>query len=314
MAKVRSLYFGAASLLLAAFVVPQTFQPARAEQIAATVNTIVITSSDVAKRVKFLQLRGERKGNLQQKAKQELVDEVLMRQEIIRTGTSVSTDDVDAAYERFAKNNRMSTAQLTQILTRAGVGPEHFKAYIGVSMSWPKTVAARFGGGGNRMSNDQFVAKLKENNGQKPTVTEYLIQQVIFVIPDKKRNAISGKRKAEAEASRKSFPGCAQAKVFAAGFKDVSVRQQQRVLETQFPDEMKAEMAKIPEGGTSKVTLGPYGAEYYAICKKRQVSDDLAAQVTFEAQDLSKAEKEGENPNAKKYLEELRKQNDITMR
>ena len=314
MAKVRSLYFGAASLLLAAFAVPQTFQPAQAEQIAATVNTIVITSSDVAKRVKFLQLRGDRKGNLQQKAKQELVDEVLMRQEIIRTGTSVSTDDVDAAYERFAKNNKMSTDQLTQILTRAGVGPEHFKAYIGVSMSWPKTVAARFGGSSSRMSNDEFGAKLKADNGHKPTVTEYVIQQVIFVIPDKKRNAISGKRKAEAEASRKSFPGCAQAKVFAAGFKDVSVRQQQRVLETQFPDEMKAEMAKIPEGGTSKVTIGPYGAEFYAVCKKRQVSDDLAAQVTYETQDLSKAEKEGENPNSKKYLEELRKQNDVTMR
>jgi peptidyl-prolyl cis-trans isomerase SurA len=314
MAKVRSLYLGAASLLLAAFVVPQTFVPARAEQIAATVNSIVITSSDVAKRVKFLQLRGDRKGNLQQKAKQELVDEVLMRQEIIRTGTSVSTDDVDAAYERFAKNNKMSSAQLTQILTRAGVGPEHFKAYIGVSMSWPKTVAARFGGSSGRMSNDEFIAKLKANNGQKPAVTEYVIQQVIFVIPDKKRNAISGKRKAEAEAARKSFPGCAQAKVFAAGFKDVSVRQQQRVLETQFPDEMKADMAKIPEGGTSKVTLGPYGAEFYAVCKKRQVSDDLAAQVTYETQDLSKAEKEGENPNSKKYLEELRKQNDITVR
>ena len=314
MAKVRSLYFGAASLLLAAFVVPQTFVPAQAEQIAATVNSIVITGGDVAKRVKFLQLRGE-KGNLQQKAKQELVDEVLMRQEIIRTGTSVSTEDVEGAYERFGKNNRMSAAQLTQLLTRAGVGPEHFKAYIGVSMSWPKTVAARFGGNtGGRMTNDEFVAKLKENNGKKPTVTEYVIQQVIFVIPDKKRNAISGKRKAEAEASRKSFPGCAQAKVFAAGFKDVSVRQQQRVLETQFPDEMKAEMAKLPEGGTTKVTMGPYGAEFYALCKKRQVSDDLAAQVTFETQDVDKAKKEGDNPNAKKYLEELRQQNEVTMR
>jgi peptidyl-prolyl cis-trans isomerase SurA len=315
MAKVRSLYFGAASLLLAAFALPQTFVPAHAEQIAATVNTIVITSGDVAKRVKFLQLRGDRKGNLQQKAKQELVDEVLMRQEIIRTGTSVSTDDVEAAYERFAKNNKMSSAQLTQILTRAGVGPEHFKAYVGVSMSWPKTVAARFGGASNgRMTNDEFIAKLKANNGQKPTVTEYVIQQVIFVIPDKKRNSITGKRKSEAEAARKSFPGCAQAKVFAAGFKDVSVRQQQRVLETQFPEEMKVEIGKLPEGGTTKVSVGPYGAEFYAVCKKRQVSDDLAAQVTYETQDLTKAEKEAENPNAKKYLEELRKQNDITIR
>ena len=313
MAKVRSLYLGAASLLLAAIAVPQTYVPAMAQQIAATVNTTVITSSDVAKRAAFLRLRGE-KGNLQQKAKQELVDEVLMRQEIIRTGTSVSTDDVDAAFERFAKNNKMSTAQLTEILKRAGVGADHFKAYIGVSMSWPKTVAARYGGSSSRMSNDEFIAKLKENRGQKPTVTEYVIQQIIFVIPDKKRNAIAGKRKAEAEASRKRFPGCEQAKVFAAGFKDVSVRQAVRVLETQFPDEMRAEMSKLSEGGTTKVTLGAYGAEYYAVCQKRQVSDDLAAQVTYETQDLDKARKEGENPNAKKYLEELRKQNNITIR
>lgn len=312
MAKVRSLTLGAASLLLAAFAVPQTYLPAHAEQIAATVNTIVITSSDVAKRVGLLRLRGV-KGNLQQVAKQELVDEVLMRQEVIRTGTSVSTDDVDAAFARFAGSNKMTPAQLTQILNRAGVGAEHFKAYIGVSMSWPRTVGARFGGGGNRMSNDQFIAKLKENNGQKPTVTEYLIQQVIFVVPEKKKNLL-GKRKAEADASRKSFPGCKDAKVFAAGFKDVSVRQQVRVLETQFPEPMRKEMAALSEGSTTKVTVGQFGPEYYAVCQKRQVSDDLAAQVTYESQDIKEAEKEAENPNSKKYLEELRKQNEVTIR
>ena len=313
MARVRSLYLGAASLLLAAIAVPQTHVPAQAEQIEATVNSIVITGSDVAKRVNFLRLRGV-KGNLKSIAKQELVDEVLMRQEIIRTGTSVSTDDVDAAFERFAKNNKLSAAQLSEILKRANIGTEHFKAYIGVSMSWPRTVGARYGGSGGRMSNDQYIAKLKENNGQKPTVTEYIIRQVIFVIPEKKRNAISGKRKAEAEASRKSFPGCEQAKTFAAGYKDVSVREATRVLETQFPEEMRAEMTKLSVGGTPKVSLGAYGAEYYAVCDKRQVSDDLAAQVTFESQDLDKAKQEGENPNSKKYLEELRKMNQVTIR
>ena len=127
MAKVRSLYLGAASLLLAAFIVPQTHVPARAEQIAATVNSIVITSGDVAKRMNLLKLQ-RAGGNIKQKATEELVNEVLMRQEIIRTGTSVSTEDVDAAFARFAKNNNMSTAQLTEILKRAGIGAEHFKA------------------------------------------------------------------------------------------------------------------------------------------------------------------------------------------
>lgn len=312
MAKVRSLYLGAASLLLAAMALPQTHVPAQAEQIAATVNTIVITSSDVAKRVSLLRLRGT-KGNLQTTAKQELVDEVLMRQEIIRTGTSVSTEDVDAAFARFAQGNKMSAAQLTQLLKQAGVGAEHFKAYIGVSMSWPRTVGARYGGSGNRMSNDQFIARLKQNNGQKPTVTEYLIQQVIFVVPDSKKN-LMGKRRSEAEASRKSFPGCKDAKIFAAGFKDVSVRQPQRVVEAQFPEDMRKQMSGLSVGGTTKVTIGPYGPEYYAICKKRQVSDDFAAQITYESQDVKTAEKQAENPNSKKYLDELRKQNEVTIR
>jgi peptidyl-prolyl cis-trans isomerase SurA len=82
----------------------------------------------------------------------------------------------------------------------------------------------------------------------------------------------------------------------------------------QFPEPMRAEMAKLSEGQTSKVTLGPYGAEFYAVCQKRQVSDDLAAQVTYESQDLEKAKQEGENPNAKKYLEDLRKQNNVVIR
>lgn len=313
MAKVRSLYFGVASLLLAAVASPTVYVPAaHAEQIAATVNTTVITDGDVKRRIAFMRLRGE-KGNLPQKAKQELVDEALMRTEIIRTATSVSQDDVNAAFERFAKNNKMTGAQLTQILQKAGVGADHFKAYIGVSMSWPRTVSMRFGGGGNRMSNDQFVARLKENNGQKPTVTEYMLQQVIFVVPEKKR-ASAGKRKAEAEASRKSYPGCKQAKVFAAGFRDVSIREVGRIIEAQMSSDMKKQLSGLTEGQTTKVTMGNFGPEYYGICKVRTVSDDMAAQMTYQAQDLDKAKAEGENPNAKKYLEELRKQNSVTIR
>jgi peptidyl-prolyl cis-trans isomerase SurA len=313
MAKVRSLYFGAASLLLAAFVVPQTYAPAQAEEIAATVNSTVITSGDVARRVNFLKLQ-RAKGNLKQVATQQLVDEVLQRQEIIRTGTSVSTDDVDAAFARFAKNNNMSTEQLTEILKRAGIGAAHFKAYIGVQMSWPKTVSGRYGGGNGRMSNEDFVAKLKENNGQKPKVTEYFLQQVIFVVPESKRAKITGKRKAEAEASRKSYPGCAQAKVFAAGFKDVSIREIGRVLEVQLAEQQKKLLAGVPVGGTTTTTVSAIGVEYTAICKKREVSDDFSAQVAFQTQDLDKAKEQGESPDAKKYMDELRKLNEVTIR
>ncbi len=228
LANLRSLIVGVLCLILAAIAIPQAAMAA-SEQIKAIVNGVIITSGDVAKRVNFLKLR-RTAGNLQKVATDEIVNEVLMRNEIIRTGMSVSTDDVDAAFARFAKSNKMQVAQLSAVLEQTGIGVAHFKAYIGVQMSWPRVVQARYGAGGGRMTTQQFIARLKQDNGQKPKATEYFLQQVIFVVPDSKRAAITGKRKAEAEASRAKYPGCDQAKVFAATMHDVSIRNVGRIL------------------------------------------------------------------------------------
>jgi peptidyl-prolyl cis-trans isomerase SurA len=311
MTNLRSLVIGAAALLMAAIAVPNAAQSASSSQIKAIVNGTVITSGDVAKRVAFLRLRGVR-GNGQKLAEEELVNEVLMRTEIIRTGNSVSTDNVESAFARFANNNKMSVAQLTQVLSRAGVGADHFKAYIGVQMSWPRVVQARFGG--DKMSNGDLVERLRKDGGKKPTTTEYFLQQIVFVIPDSKRGKITGKRKAEAEASRKRYPGCDQGKVFAATMKDVSIISIGRVLQPQLPDLWKAEIEKSAVGGTTSAQVTEKGVEYLAICKKREVSDDLAAQIVYQATDLEKAEKDSAEPDSKKYIEELRKNSQIEMR
>ncbi|MDB5525563.1 MAG: peptidylprolyl isomerase [Rhizobium sp.] len=312
MTKLRSLIVGVASLVLAATVIPQA-AIAASEQIKAVVNGTVVTSGDVVKRVNFLKLR-RTPGNLQKVATEELVNEVLMRSEIIRTGFSVSTDDVDAAFARFATNNKMSVAQLSSIMEKAGITVAHFKSYIGVQMSWPRVVQARYGTGGSRMTQSQFVARLKQDNGQKPKTNEYILQQVIFVVPESKRNKIMGKRKSEAEASRKSYPGCVQAKIFAATMRDVSIRDIGRVLEPQLPDQWKDSVLKTPVGGTTPAQVTERGVEYLSVCKKREVSDDFAAQIMYEARDLEKVEKDAENPDSKKFMDELRKNAQIEIR
>lgn len=282
-----------------------------ASQIRAVVNNIAITSGDVAKRVAFLRLR-RTGGNLAEKARAELVNEILMREEIIRTGLSVSTDDVDAAFVRFATGNKMSPQQLTQLLAQAGVGADHFKAYIGVQMSWPRVVNLRYGSS-SKMTTQELVTRLKANNGKKPTSTEYILQQIIFVVPESKRAKITGKRKSEAEASRKSYPGCDNAKVFAATMKDVSVRNLGRFLVQELPDDWKDIVVKTEQGQTTPVKVTDKGVEYLSVCKKREVSDDFAAEVVFKEQDLAKVEAEVENPNSKKYLEILRKKAQVKL-
>lgn len=307
---MRALVFGAAALVMASFAVPSSDVAFAASEVKVLVNSQVITSGDIAKRVAFLKLQRQ-KGDLNKLAKEQLVDETLKRAEISRLRMSVSTTDVDAAFGRFASSNKMTPAQLSQILEKAGVGVDHFKSYIAVSMSWPRVVNARFGAR-SRMSNDDLVTRMTENK-TKPVTTEYFLKQIIFVVPAAKRNAILNARKAEAEASRSKFPGCDQAKVFAATMRDVSVQDLGRVLAPEVPEMWKPMLEKA-SGNTTAPIVTDRGVEYVAICSQRQVNDDVAAAAVFRAEDIGKDKAAGVSANDKKYMDELRSKAQIVYR
>lgn len=307
---ISLLLAGVIALSLSVSPAPFGSQAIAATSVVAVVNKTAITSGDVAHRVAFLRLQ-RRTGNLQKMAKDQLVEEVLKRDEIARVGMSVSTADVDASFARFAASNKMSVEQLNTILDRAGVTAAHFKAFIAVSMSWPRLVNARYASGASsKLSNQELVTRLLENK-QKPVTTEYMLKQIIFVVPASKKGIV-GKRKAEAEKSRASFPGCDQAMQFAKNYLDVSVRNLGRVLEPELPPEWKPLIEKA-NGGTTATRVTDRGVEYLAICNQRQVSDDVAAEIVFRAEDLGKEKKDGEDPNAAKYLEELRSKAQIVV-
>ncbi len=298
---VRILFLGAA-LMLSAPAMVGLATPAFAAGIVAVVNGKAITTSDLSHRVNFLRLQ-RTKGNLKEIARQQLIDEVLEREEILRIGASVSTEDVEAAFNRFASNNNLSAKQLTGILNQAGVTPGHFKSYIAISMSWPRAVAARYGSGGTKAV-QELVERMTER-GEKPKTTEFLLQQVIFVVPEKKRGALLGKRKREAEAARKKYPGCDQGKVFAATMHDVSIRDLGRILEPELPERWAKQVTKTPEGGTTSAQATEKGVEFLAVCGRREVSDDTAAKVIFQAEDL-KNPNAPKDANSERYLNELR--------
>lgn len=297
------------ALAAAVTIVAPVGSAVAASSIIAVVNNTPITSGDVERRAAFLRLQ-RAKGNVRAMAREQMIDEALKRAEILRVKASVSSAEVDAAYARFASSNKMSTQQLGEILSRAGVGSDHFKQYIAIQMSWPRVVNARYGAGKDSKT---LVQRMQENGGKKPVTTEYFLKQVIFVVPEKRRNAILGKRKAEAEASRSKFPGCDQAKVFAATMRDVSIRDLGRVLAPEMPDEWKPLIEKT-NGQTTGTRVTERGVEYLAICKKREVNDDVAAEMVFRAEDLAKAKGDESDENSKKYIAELRKKATITER
>lgn len=282
---------------------------AEATEIRYVVNNTPITSYDIARRAAFLRLQRQG-GNLNDKAAEEMIDQVLKLQEMQRLGINITSEMVEQAYQRFASSNKMSASQMNTILAQAGVTADHFKEFIRTQIGWSRALQARNSGLG-QLTEQDVVARMLQQGGQKPSATEYTLQQVIFVVPAGQRGQLLGKRKREAQAMRDRFRGCETTHQFAKGLIDVTVRDLGRVLEPELPPDWKDLVTTISPGEATRIRETDRGVEFIGICTTREVSDDRVAQLVFQSEgDSSKASEEA----TRKYLVELRENARISKR
>jgi peptidyl-prolyl cis-trans isomerase SurA len=189
-------------------------------------------------------------------------------------------------------------------MERSGVTKEHFKEFIRAQMAWNQALTARYRAesGGTSNSTD-LVRKMLEKGGEKPSATEYMLQQVIFVVPAAERSATLGKRKREAEAMRSRFNGCDTTRQFAKGLIDVTVRDLGRVLAPELPSDWAEQIKATKVGAATQVRETNRGVEFIGICSAREVSDDKVAQMVL--QNEGKSDKKADELS-EKYVAELK--------
>lgn len=278
---------------------------AHASEIKYIVNNVPVTSFDIARRSAFLKLQ-RRSGN----AKDAMIEQALQNAEMARLRIKVSDEQVDQAYARFASGNKMPVSQLDQILAQTGVTKQHFKDYIRTQIGWNQALAARARSEG-RMTEQDAVQRMLQQGGEKPSATEYLLQQVIFVVPASERKSKLSTRKREAEAMRARFNGCTSTREFAKGLIDVTVRDLGRVMAPELPPEWEKPIKATQPGQATAVRETDRGVEFIGICSTREVSDDRVARMVFQ----NEAVEDGKvDELAKKYLAELREKARIVER
>ncbi|MDZ7823337.1 MAG: peptidylprolyl isomerase [Ahrensia sp.] len=282
---------------------------AHASEIKVVVNDEVVTSYDIARRAAFLKLQNK-KGNLNSAAIEELTEEALKRGAIRRAGIRIPDSNVDSAFANFAKGNKLTTSQLSDILNRSGVTPGHFKEFIRLQIGWGQTVQVQSQRSSQLMNEQDVVAKMLEQGGPKPTSTEYLLQQVIFVVPEAKRSSQLKKRIAEANNMRGQINSCDDSKALAGRVRDVSVRDLGRILELQLPERWAKDIKGLQAGQKTRVRDTERGAEFIVVCRAKAVSDDRVAQLEFSTKALESAG----GDLGKKFLDELRSAAKITRR
>lgn len=287
--------------------------PAEATEIKYVVNNVPVTSYDIQRRAEFLRIQN-RRGNLRQLAAEDMIDQAVRSAEMQRMNIRIGDDAVNEAYARFARSNNMSTGQLDQVLNQEGVTKGHFRDFIRAQMGWSQVLTSRSqqGSSGGRVTEQEAVRRMLDQGGTKPTATEYMLQQVVFVVPAAERGAKLAARKREAEALRQRFQGCDSTREFAKGLLDVTVLDRGRVLAPQLPDDWAQAIKATQPGAATPVRETERGVEFIGVCSAREVSDDRAAQMVFQS------EKQGSGGNdedlSNKLTRELREKATIITR
>ncbi|AQS41568.1 MAG: Hypothetical protein BHV28_08690 [Candidatus Tokpelaia hoelldobleri] len=310
MTKLKNRLFAYALSALAAGLMTGniTLSPAMAaSQVAVIVNGNAITNYDIQRRAAFLQLQG--RGGGTKAAREDMVDEMLRRVEMKKRNISVTDGEVNRAFAGFAERNRMSEAQLSQMLNQAGVTADHFKTYIRTQMGWGRLLSARFQSEGG-VTDQQVARHILQNGGIKPTSNEYMLQQVIFVIPQNRRGAITGRRTQEANSLRARINGCNSIRstvnnAIANGMRDITVRNLGRNLELRLPPEWSSRVKATAAGKATTVRTTDRGVEFLVVCSRQKVSNDEVSRLVVGMEKDKKRDKQADALE-KKYMKELR--------
>ena len=242
-------------------------------KIAVLVNKQPITNTQIKRRVAFVKLR-RIKGNSKSIATNELIDEAVKMQEARRIRSVVSKKEIDSAYVRFAKNNRMTPAILTKLLDQRGITKRGFKDYIKASMSWQRAVGARLQAkaagrtGASQPTGPSWLPAVGKDSAKEQ---EYTIQQIVFIVPANKRNRVLKARRIEATRFRSKLDGCTNARELAKEIRDVTVIDRGRLLESELPLRWVKEIKVTPVGKVTRILNDPKGVEMIAVCKTREV-------------------------------------------
>ena len=134
------------------------------------------------------------------------------------------------------------------------------------------------------MSEQDIVKRMMQQGGAKPTATEYMLQQVIFVVPASENAAILAKRKREAEAMRARFTGCDSTREFAKGLIDVTVRDLGRKFAPELPADWAEQIKNTKVGGATAVRETDRGVEFIGICSQPRSVGRSRRQMVFQSE------------------------------
>jgi len=268
--------------------------------IPILVNDVPITQYDIQQRVRLMRLGGGRGGN--QQAADELINETLQSLEAQRRGVNVPEGPVDEAYTSIGRRLDLSPTQLTAALRSEGIEAASLKKRLRAQMVWQSLVQQRTQVKAAIRTEDVTAALLQKGDPDSMTISEFMLQQIIFVVPQGSSSGLYSQRRREAEAFRQRYQGCESALEQAKQLRGVVVKDIGRRNSGQLSGPEGEAIKKTAVGKTAPPNQVDEGIELIAVCSTRDIQSTAIARAEVENElYLEQADNLGAD-----YLKELR--------
>jgi peptidyl-prolyl cis-trans isomerase SurA len=177
--KMRLSVIGAAALGFAIMFGATTATAQGQLGAAITVDARVITQFEIADRKRLLDIFNTA-GDLDQIAREGLIEDRLKEQEMARFDRSISEAELQAALTEFVGRANLTLPEFGQVLTANNVDPRTFIAYVSVGVMWRDFIRARF----NReiTITDSDIERALARQGASSTQLEVLLSEIIIPI------------------------------------------------------------------------------------------------------------------------------------
>ncbi len=258
----------AAVLLASAGALPALGSaPAAAQAVVTAVNGNPITTFDVAEYGKILRL--ERKPASQADALEAVIADRLRYDEARHWGIESADSDMTAVLQREAASVKMDVQGFTQAAAKSKVDLDTIRGHLRAVAAWDTLVRARNKGVG--ATEEEIAAAIAKGGTDK--VTNYRLQQVIFVLPVNPTPAVIESRLGEAKALRNRFDSCDTGLQLARSLPNVAVKESMSRSSDALTPSLRKVLAETQRGMLTAPDRSANGIEMVAVCEKNDASD-----------------------------------------
>lgn len=244
----------------------------------AKVDGEIISNFDVAQRARLLRIGAPPNATaaqLQQEARDELIDEQLKINETRKLQIVVSDEELDKELNDLAKRNGLSKKDYFSELSKAGVAADTFERRIRVTLAWNKLLRRR------------HLQKIQPTDGevdlemelaaknQKPGRKIYDIRQLLIALPRGASRQRVLEARDQARAARRQLTSCDALMKLAPKFSKGSGEIGKFPAEA-IPAGLRPILLKLKPGQATQPLLNVEGWHIYMVCDIIQPRNQLS--------------------------------------